>query len=276
MKKWLLYIVLLAVAIYLLSAFIPADAGYVLISLGRISIETTFWMAAAIFIGTLLTLYLSYRVIRALYLGTTGGMHFLMHGSERNAQRRTSQGLIEFIEGDWKRAKRHLLRSVKKSPTPLINYLAAARSAYELGEHDEAMQLLHNAEQQAPDNMLAIALTQARMQLANKKYEQCIATLARVKNTSSEHPVVLDLLKQAYLALHDWEGLRQLLPELRQQKNISVAELSQLQLHISTTLLEEAGAQAKRQQPKAALEVLQAAWQKIDKSQRQEVEVMHR
>ncbi len=275
MKKWLFYLVILAVLVYLVAAFIPADSGYVLISLGSVSIEMTFWMAVAIVLLGIVGCWLVFKIFRGFYRGTTGGMHFLLHGSERNAQRRTSQGLIEFIEGDWKRAKRHLLKSVKKSPTPLINYLAAARSAYELGEHDEAMELLHSAEQQAPENTLAIALTQARMQLVNKKYEQCVATLTRIKSNAQSHPVILDLLKQAYINLHDWEGLRQLLPELRNQRNISEDELNNLELRISITLLNEAGAQAKREATKQAVDILQAAWQKIDKAQRQNSQVVN-
>ncbi len=274
MKKWLVYLLLFAVGLYVLAAYVPADSGYVLISLGHISIEMTFWMAVGIVVALLLISLFTYRLIRGLYRGTTGSMHFLMHGSERNAQRRTAQGLVEFIEGDWKRAKRHLLKSARKSPTPLINYLAAARSAFELGEHDETMELLRSAEQQSPESTLAIALTQARMQLVNKQYEQCVATLTRVKNSVSGHPVVLDLLKKAYIALDDWGALQQLLPELRLQKSISDDEMENLRLHISQMLLDDAGDQAKRRSGKEALTVLEAAWQKIDKAQRQHVDVV--
>ena len=51
---------------------------------------------------------------------------------------------------------------------------------------------------------LAVALTQARIQLVDGKFEQCIATLQRGRREAPGHPVVLDL-RQAYLALNDWQ-----------------------------------------------------------------------
>ena len=129
---------------------------------------------------------------------------------------------------------------------PLINYLAAARSAYELGDQDEAFKLLHRAEQSAPNSELAVSLTQARMQLLDKKYEQCLATLERAKRVSPKHPVVLELLRRVYLEVQDWQGLRELLPELRRIKIGKPEELELLEEKLSLALLVETGERAEK------------------------------
>src|SRR5690606_30661777 len=87
--------------------------------------------------------------------------------------------------------------------------------AYELNDVDGALALLHKAERARDTSPLAVALTQARMQLNSKRYEQCLATLNRIKRQAPEHPVVLDLLVDVYQDLDDYDALEELLVHLK-------------------------------------------------------------
>jgi len=257
--------VLLGIAIALLAGaglleLIEKDSGYVLISLGKTSVEMSFWVALTIVLLLLGVSWSGWRLLRGGYRTSQRAVNSLLFGHTRRAQKRTARGLIDFMEGNWKQAHRLLLRSVGNAETPLINYLAAARSAYEFGDQDEAFRLLHRAEDSAPGSTLAVALTQARMQLLGKKYEQCVATLERAKRAAPKHPVVLDLLRQVYVAVSDWQGLEKLLPQLRRYKVGKTEALDQLEQRLYRALLQEAGDQAKRQQGKERLATLEKQW----------------
>lgn len=220
MKRKFFLLLLCALAGALLFDSIRSDAGYVLISLGTVSIEMSFWLALFLWLLGSAALWL------LVVLGTSGiaGLKALWvkmwHGKQRRARRKTFQGLLEFMAGNWRLAKKQLLQSAVQSEMPLVNYLAAAHSSYEMGQQDQAYELLHKADQLPGNHQLVVLLTQARMQLDAKQYEQCLAALQRARELSPHHPVLLNLSKQVYLALSDWRAIGELLPLLRKYGNL--------------------------------------------------------
>jgi HemY protein len=237
--------------------------GYILIALGNTTVEMSFWTGLFLLLAGLLAMYLALRLITGTYRLLTGDTHRLGAVSGKAVQRRTALGLIAFIEGHWKQARKHLLKSAKNADYPLINYLAAARSSYELGDEGEAFELLHKAEQVSPDSGLAIALTQARMLLVAKKYEQCLANLERARKIAPHHPVVLDLLQRTYVQLEDWRSLQKLLPDLRRHNMLGKTQLSRLESQLYEALLVQAGNKAKSQSREEGLAIVNREWQSV-------------
>ncbi len=260
MRRALLWFALALLAGAGLLELIEKDSGYVLIAFGGTSVEMSVWAALALVVLLWLLVWLIKRLVRGSYSTTRRAFNAMIHGHSRRAQRSTARGLIDFMEGNWKPAHRQLLKSVGKAEVPLINYLAAARSAYELGDQDEAFRLLHRAEKSAPNSELAVALTQARMQLLDKKYEQCVATLERAKRVAPKHPVVLDLLRQVYLAVQDWQGLKHLLPELRRNRISTPQELDRMEEDLCLALLAEAGERAAQKVDAEKVAELETQW----------------
>ena len=237
-----------------------SDSGYVLISLWQTRIEMSFWMALGVVSLTLFSIWLVIKVLTMLLASSNTVLGRWLSSGGRRAASLTAEGLVDFMEGNWKQARKRLLRSAAKSQMPLLNYLAAARSTYELGDHEEAFELLHKAEQAGPKHELAVALTQARMQLLDKKYEQCLATLERARRVSPSHPVVLDLLRQTYEAVADCEKLLALLPELKKHKVVSSEQEEQLEVAIYGDLLSQA----------LDIDVLKAIWKKMSSGLRKQ------
>ncbi len=266
MKRLYLLLCLGLVAGAFLFQKISEGSGYIYISLGGTSVEMSFWTGVFVLIVVCATLYGIARIIFGLsgILGS-GANHFLARRSKRT-QKLTAKGLIAFIEGNWKQARANLLKSVKNTEYPLINYLAASRSTYELGNHQEAFSLLHEAEKISPQSGLAIALTQARMFLVGKKYEQCIANLERAKQLAPHHPVVLDLLQQAYTSLSDWRALKALIPELRRNKIRSDAEIDDLEHTMYLSLLDQVAEKAKALPDDKSRQLLEKEWGEIPKA----------
>lgn len=230
MKRLMFLILIALVAGSFLFHKITQGSGYVLISLGNTSIEMSFWAAVAAFLVCACVLYGLLWLVRSIINGVVGGANKVLVSNSQSVQRRTATGLVNFMEGNWALARKNLLKSVKKADYPIINYLAASRASFEMGNQKEALDLLHYAEKTSPDSGLAVALTQARMQLIDKKYEQCLATLKRAKKLAPNHPVVLDLLQQTYVVLEDWPSLKALLPSLKKSDILTPNEFNSLQL----------------------------------------------
>ncbi len=247
MKRLVLLSVLVITAGAVMLELIRTDTGYVLISMGSKTVEMSFWVAVTLLLTSALVLWLLVFLLKRLIRLLTGGLG-LASKRDRKVEERTTAGLIHFIEGNWRAARKDLLKAAKHARSPLVHYLTAARCSYELGERDETHQLLHQAEKIAPRNELAVALSQARIQLLDEKYEQCLATLKRARLIAPHHPTILDLLRQVYWQLRDWPSLQALLPELRKQKLYQEDEQAFLEQNVYMASLSAAGTRAKKLQ----------------------------
>ncbi|GLS27070.1 heme biosynthesis HemY N-terminal domain-containing protein [Marinibactrum halimedae] len=268
---WLFLIVFFLWAIY---QVVTSTPGYVAISINRYTVETTFWVAIALNVALFLTLVLIWKSIKRTRRVMIGSVSWMRHGNPRSAQRATTIGLLEFLEGNWRPARKQLLKGAKRVDNPLLNYLAAARCAYELGEEETVGELLNQAEQRAPKNTLAVALTQARMQLIAKKYEPCIATLERARKAKPNHPVVLGLLSEAYMGVGDWKALQKLLPQLKQRGHMSEEEWAALSMKAVLERLESEGDLASRLSSAEAVKHMEQVWQELPAQYRKDVAVI--
>ena len=197
----------LAVAV-LLSFFVSEDPGYVRISIGHWLIESNVWMMLGLNIAVFSLLLLCARMFRGLR--ESKGTFKRMFGpiGVTRAQKNTEKGLIALLEGNWQHADRLLIRSARKSDRPLINYLAAAHAAHELGNIKEAEQYLKKAYENTRDSAFAVGIAQAQIQLQQNQFEQCLATLLRLKKQQSNHPFVLKLLKTDVFAFLDYTNFQ--------------------------------------------------------------------
>lgn len=247
--------------------------GFVMVAVGTTTITLNLWLSLLLLGLAGGALWLSRGLLRAggRALGAAGSRF----GGNLRARRLTTRGLVDFIEGNWSAGRKQLLRGVGRSDMPLLNYLAAARCSYELGDEAEAMALLHKAGESAPDAALAVALTQARMQVLDGKYEQAAAALQRARKQAPHHPVVLDLLAKVCEALPDWEGLAQILPELRRYKVRGAAELTRLTRLLHGARLQQAIDTALRQRSAAGLKDLHKCWKQLDHSLQADPALLH-
>ncbi|NIB39401.1 metal-dependent phosphohydrolase [Pseudomaricurvus alkylphenolicus] len=267
--KWLFFALVLALfGGNVLYQWMLNQPSYLLIVIGHHSWETSVWFALIMLALTVFLIWFGLWLLRGGFRGIGNQLQKVFVGAEVRGQRQTAAGLIYFIEGNWRQALRLLTRSAPVSSAPLVNYLGAARSAYELGDEQQANSMLAKAEEENPNAGLAVALTQARMQLLAKKYEQCAATLERARKLSPKHPVVLDLLRQVLEQLQDWQGLEKILPQLKRQNVVDEHELERLSRLVYIRQLQQAG------QQDFSADAIESAWQKVPKNWRQSPEVV--
>jgi len=196
-----------------LVTLIEQDPGYVFVSVGDITVETSIWFALLLWLLAWAVLVLVFRVLGRLLRTRRAFSGWLGGRKTRNAAALTNRGLINFIEGHWERARKQLLRAARYSEAPLINHLIAAQASYRMGDHDETRRQLGMAESVEAGAGIALELTQAELQLSDGRYEQALATLVRARKNANKHPYVLELLARAHRQLGDWQSLRDLLPE---------------------------------------------------------------
>ena len=208
--------------------FIEYDPGYLLISYGHYTIESTFWVALILLVLLCLFLVVVFRVISRLLNGSFAINRWLRTRSYRRGQVKTAQGIIAYMEGNWQQARRMLSYSAEQSETPLINYLLAARASNMLDDDTQTRDLLRKSEESTSGSDVAVHIAQAQMQLEKGYYERSLATLTRLRKNANKHPYVLKLLQSAYNGLQDWNGLAELLPELRKHNIIDKQEFESL------------------------------------------------
>lgn len=267
-KSYVVVLVVLLVAA-LLGMAVAEDPGYLLIAWRNMSIETSVWVG----VGGLLVLWLVLILLRALVRAINASSRTVNPWSRQNRGRRanqvTTRGLLEFAEGHWANSLRLLRRGAAHSEQPLINYLAAARAADELEDYREADNLLREAYETNPEADVAIAVTQAQLQISRGQLEQALATLTRLRKEHPKHLYALKLMGQLYLRLEDWERLEQLLPELRKQKLYSAADQDALERRVYVALLVRAGEQGTGLAPGEANPV-SMVWDRMPKTLQQD------
>jgi len=194
--------------------FLLNDRGYVLISFVGYNIE----MSVPVLVLALVLLYVLVRVALRLWRAPRQLGRALAEQQARRAGTRLARGLIHMTEGDFKRGERLLTDGVKGSDSKLVNYLMAARAAEAQGSPERRDEWLNLARESDPKAWVAVALTQAELQLEAGEHQAAIATLMRVEERKPGHATCLALLAETYLAVRDRERLAALLPRLARSK----------------------------------------------------------
>lgn len=271
-KSYVAVLVVLLIAA-LLGMAVAEDPGYLLIAWRNMSVETSIWVGLAFLLALWLLVGLLRAVVRLLNASGRRVNPWSRHNRSRRANQVTTRGLLEFAEGHWTNSLRLLRRAAPHAEQPLINYLAAARAAHEIEDYREADNLLREAYETIPDADVAIAVTQAQLQIARGQLEQALATLARVRKEHAKHLYALKLMGQLYLKLEDWEQLEQLLPELRRHRLHSEAEQLELERRVYTALLIQAGQRADEQAAGTANPV-SSVWERLPKQLKQDASLL--
>ena len=211
----------------------PADPGYLLIAFGNYTFETSLFalLVAAILLYSLLRLFL-------ILFGWINPMRLLAAGRELSSHRKararsnTVEGLLCFTRGNWQSSLKFLRKGMGDKDGTVINYLAAAYAAYQLGERDTWVELLETAEVQYPTTRSTINYLKAQLHYQSGQLEQSLAVLEELKKNALNDGNLLNLLKEVYVQLDDWQHLEELLPSLEKNKILDSEDLERVHKRI--------------------------------------------
>jgi HemY protein len=228
---------LLATAIITLADFEP---GFVLLQYNSWSLETSLILFIA---GFLLLLVFGYIGLRSLVLlGQTPKKLAKWNEAKRHsrAARALTRGQIALEEGRWSEAERILIRHAANSETPLIHYLAAARSAQKQDATDRRDNYLRLANETSEGAEVAVGVVQVELQLEAQQQELALETLQHLREIAPKHPHVLQLLQQVYVDRNEWQSMQGVLPDLRRRHVIDSTAALALTQDVTVGQLEEA------------------------------------
>ncbi|MDH5446764.1 MAG: heme biosynthesis protein HemY [Gammaproteobacteria bacterium] len=266
MKKLFIGLFIFLIAV-LLGLFAHQDTGYVLIGRGYKTMELSLTLFVVLMVFLFFMIYLVFWVLRNSWEVPARLRFWRSQKKGRRARRNSSRGLIELAQGNWASAERALVRGVKGSDMPLLNYLSAARAAQKLDAPDRRDHYLSMAHENRKDASFAVQVTQAELQLAYGQQEQALATLMHLRTIAPKHPHVLFLMSQLYDRMESWGDLKNLLPDLHKQKVLPQEELKRLDKRVHRELLGIAAKQGKADR-------LRQSWQHVPRDLRHDEELI--
>ncbi|TCI02636.1 tetratricopeptide repeat protein [Corallincola luteus] len=225
----LIILIVIAAAGLILGPGLAGNKGYVLFALGHTTIEMTAVTFSLLLTVALLSIWLIEWLLKRTINATRQARELISGRRRRQSRQFTRSGLLALMSGEWANAEKLMTKGAKGAALPVINYLGAAEAAQAqnlVERRDEYLKLAHRKQ---GDNPLAVALTQARLQIQQGQKEQALATLSSIQREYPDSPHAVMLLKDLYLQLEDWANLLDLLTPLRQSKRMPSAELDALE-----------------------------------------------
>ena len=276
MKGFALFLLLVTGSLMLANAMV-SDHGYVMVSFGQTTFESTLWGLLLLVVISLGLIWLTLALVRTL-LGTLSFVYPVSARARRiKARKLFDRGLAEFTMGNWRKAERLLGQATKSGESPLINYLAAARAAHEAGNYEASANWLRRADSKAPGAEMAIGITQAQLQLSSNHLEQALATLRHLRKKYPRHVYILKMLKQVYTRLNDWQSLEKLLPELRRRKVISEDEYRRLEQQSFKVLFDQACQSGRnRDSLDERIQPVDTVWAGLNRNQHKDPAILYR
>ena len=266
MKKLFIGLFIFLIAVYM-GLFAHQDTGYVLIGRGYKTMELSLTLFIVLMVFLFFIIYVAFWVLRNSWEVPARLRFWRTQKKGRRARRNSIRGLIELAQGNWATAERALVRGVKGSDMPLLNYLSAARAAQKQDAPERRDHYLSMAHENRKDASFAVQVTQAELQLAYGQQEQALATLMHLRTIAPKHPHVLFLMSQLYDRMQSWGDLKNLLPDLHKQKVLPQEQLRRMERRVNRELLAIAARQGKPDK-------LRQSWQQVPRDLRFDEELI--
>ncbi len=261
MRALVLLVLLLCIAV-LATLYAIEDPGYVLIARPPYSIELPLTLFVPLLLLAFVVLHWLWRLLRLTWHIPQDVASWRAQRSNQKARAALIRGLVHLAEANWLKAQAEFISGLQHGTSPLINYLGAACASQAMGDTEKRDEYIAAAQKAAPEQALAIAMTQAHLYSWTEQHEQALATLSELRTRAPKHAHVLKLLMRTYIALGDWTNLAELTPELRRHKVLPPEALDELELQAHRELLALV-------RPAGGLELLRRAWNSMPRTLRQ-------
>ncbi|EPP21330.1 HemY protein [Vibrio fluvialis I21563] len=216
--------------------------GYVLISVASHTIEMSVTTLVIFVIGALAGLFALEYLLKKLIYASSNTWNWFSVRKLRRSRRYTNEAIIKLLEGDWKQAEKKVTRWANHHDMPLLCYLVASEAANGMGDRAKRDRYLALAAQQE-NSALAVELTRAKQQLSDGELQAALSTLSALQAEHPNNTIVLNLLKQTYTQLKQWQPLLDLLPKLVKAKRMTQDEADKLALTAQQGVMETIASQ---------------------------------
>lgn len=244
-----------------LASYLLQENGYVLASFHGYVVE----MSVPVAIFCMCLFYLAVRLVIWLWRAPRRLGEATARVRMRWSAREATRGYLALAEGDLARGERLLTRHARRSGTPLLNYLAAARLAHMQNDKARRDGWLALAVEQEPAAADAVLLTQAEMLMSDGTLAPAQAILERILEHNPKHGPALRLFGQLLWRKRDWVKLADALPALQTSRQISADELLRWTRDTASALLAR---------PDIGRGGIERLWNELPKEQRRDPELL--
>jgi HemY protein len=257
MVKIIISLLVLIILVLLTALFVQKDTSFMLIQWANFSLETRVSVGIVALVVLSILLQIVLRLLLSIWRMPRSMKKQSQHRRVEKSRRLLNQGLMDLAEGRFEQAESSLIKLIDYSENPLLNYLAAARAAQQLGKHDARDNYLKAAHEARPEAEVAIGVTQAELQLASSQTERALATLTHLKTLAPKHDYVTKLLARVYFELEEWAQLFELLPDLRRKKLFREERLQEIEMRTYVGAMEDSALQS--------TSLLEKTWSRLPK-----------
>jgi HemY protein len=240
--KWLLHLFLVVAAGVGFTLFFRDDPGFIVVSRGNWTLETSLALFILGLAIAILAIYLFFN-----FLGWLG--HFpsrvrARHGARRQqkSHQMLQEGMLALWREQWQTAEQLLAKSAFHSAIPALHYLGAAFATLHLPDTKETQVRTADYFDQAREEMTLgeelVFLLQAKVQ-QRIHLPAALNSATRAYAIAPQHPEIIQLLITLYQQCADWKNVLLLLPEARKYKLLSPEQLDNLEIQAQTGLLQQ-------------------------------------
>ena len=213
MKRALLLLILVLLAVVLLARWVINDPGYLVLVRDQWQIEMTLGFAT-LALALLLAGTVAITLLLAALWDLVSPFQISGRWGRRLARRRMVAGFHALVAGKWKQARRLLSAAAVDSDWAVPALLGAAMAADQLGDKHAmhaALKAAANRRRGALPAGLAEAWTLQREGYAN----EAMGVLRALQPAHSDNPHLLRMLRLVMEQQQDWDDLVDLLPRLK-------------------------------------------------------------
>lgn len=203
------------------------DQGYVLISLGTVSIEMSFWLGIIIFVASS-SLFIWLLLLLRWLLAAGGVRQWWLARRAVKQTSKTAKGLLEYLSDDWSEANRLLQHSIKDPSLSMVSQLFAAKAVANDEKLDDAKQLLKQFINDHPENKVYADLLLAELLIKVSDIDQAYEILVSLKTQNKKS---LRLLAEVYCLQSNWNALSDLMPKIKRQSAVDEKTLETLKIN---------------------------------------------
>ncbi len=205
------------------------DPGYVMVSIQGWTVESSFTVFAIILVVAFAAFYWLFR-----FLGASRRLPSWM--SQRRRLRRDRQALRQLARGymllasqRWREAENLLTGAAKEQKDAYMHYLLAARAAQKQGALDRCRGYLARARSANRRGVIAAGLVELEALIEHARYDEAEVALRGLLARAARDQGVLAMGHRLYVESERWEGLLQLLPQLRSSGLMTLEEKNALE-----------------------------------------------
>jgi HemY protein len=225
--RWLIWLVILAVAAVGLTLAAGMGDGYVLVVLPPWRMDLSLNLAILL---AALAIIAGYVLVRAAIVTITMPARVRAF-QERRAQNRArstfAEALRNYFEGRFGKAERAARAALDLGEQPALAGVLAARSAHGMRNYGARDDYLARAATVSDDDQVRL-LAQAEMLLEERRYHDALDFLRRMPQ---KHTAALKLELRAQQLARNWDEVLRLLPQLEKRKVFEPSAVQQIRRH---------------------------------------------